>query len=179
MNRNVIIIGAGGHSRVIADIIDLSGDSVVGYLDDNVINDSVLGKTSDAHKFTDCEFIVGIGNNAVRERIMSENPDLPWYTAKHPSATVAKSARVGVGSVIAAGAVVGVCCTIGRGVIINTSASVDHDSTVGDFCHIAQGAHTGGAVRLGNCVWLGVGSIVANGMTLDNYSKTEVGEVIK
>ena len=84
MNRNVIIIGAGGHSRVIADIIDLSGDSVVGYLDDNVINDSVLGKTSDAHKFTDCEFIVGIGNNAVRERIMSENPDLPWYTAKHP-----------------------------------------------------------------------------------------------
>ena len=179
MNYDVIIIGAGGHSRVISDIIELSGDNVVGYLDDNVINDRVLGKTGDAHKFSDCEFIVGIGNNEVRQKIMCENPDLPWYTAKHPSATVAKNATVGEGSVIAAGAVVGVCCRLGRGVIINTAASVDHDSQIGDFCHLAQGVHTGGEVRFGTGVWLGVGSVVANKTVLGDFARTEVGQIIK
>ncbi len=179
MNTKVIIFGAGGHSRVIADIIRLSGDIVAGFLDDNVRGEGVLGKTGDAHKFSDCQFVVGIGNNSVRERLMQENPGLTWYTAIHPSAVVAQSAKIGEGAVIAANAVVGVDCHIGRGVIINTCATIDHDGFAGDFSHLAQGVHTGGAVNIGKGVWIGVGTSVVNGIKISDYSVVEAGISVK
>ena len=91
MKKNVIIIGAGGHGKVLANLISLCNDTVIGYLDDTksigskVFGYSILGKFDDIYNFNDCEFIIGIGDNISRKRI-ADKYNVKWYTAVHPTA---------------------------------------------------------------------------------------------
>ena len=127
--KKVIIIGAGGHARVIADIIKLNGDIVYGFLDDkgqeNIHELKILGGIDDINRFLekDCYFIVAIGNNQIRYEIMTKYSNAIWYTAIHPAAVIANDVEIGSGTAIMANAVINTGSKIGRGVIINTSAN--------------------------------------------------------
>ena len=168
MNKRVIIIGAGGHSKVVADIVRENGDSVVGFLDDSYTEKRefyasyVIGRVSDYTKYkNDCEFIIAIGSNEVRKRISGEL-HCNWYTAIHPSAVVSESAKIGEGTVVMANAVINADATVGKHCIINTATVVEHDCTVGDYSHLSPRSVVCGATSIGSHVWLGTGSTVVN-----------------
>ena len=182
MNKKVVIIGAGGHGRVVADTIEICGDSVLGFLDDNTENNkvNVIGKVSDAEKYCDGEtyLFVAIGNCEIREKIMNSLKDAKWYTAIHPSAVISPSAVIGEGTCVMPNAVVNNSAVVGKGVIINTCASVDHDDIIGDFVHIACGARLAGTVTVGNGTWVGIGSTVSNNITIGSDIMIGAGAVV-
>lgn len=168
--KKVIVIGAGGHGRVIADIINLSGDVVLGFLDDKDRSDfsniTILGKLKDIDQYKkEASFIVGIGNNKIRKQIM-DSLVVDWYTAIHPSAVIASDVEIDEGSAVMANAVINTGSKIGRGVIVNTAATVDHDCNLSDYVHISPGAHLGGTVQIGTETWIGIGAVVSNNIDI-------------
>lgn len=163
MNREVIIIGASGHGRVIADIVRASGDILLGFLDDDPAK-KTLGPVSDHVKYPGAEFVVGIGNAAARERISSI--PVKWYTAVHPAAVVSLSASIGEGSVVMPCAVINADAVIGRHCIVNSGAIVEHDDRIEDYAHISVGAKLGGTVSVGRKTWVGIGAAVKNNVSI-------------
>lgn len=165
MSKQVVIIGASGHGKVIADIVISSGNVVKGFLDDaddiqqkEIIGFPVLGKTSDYEKYVDCEFIIAIGNPYIRKKI-AESINVKWHTAIHPRAVIsALDTSIGEGTVIMANAVVNPSARIGRHCIINTGAVIEHDNNIGDYAHISPNAALAGIVTVGECTHIGVGS---------------------
>lgn len=161
--KKVVIIGASGHGKVVADIVLASGDKLVGFLDDDLAK-KPLGPILDYKKYLDCYFIVAIGDTKNREKI-SKLP-VKWYTAIHPSAIVSPSAKIERGTVIMPNAVVNAESLIGKHCIINTGAIVEHNNTIGDFSHISVGAKLGGTVSIGKSCWIGLGSSVSNNISI-------------
>ena len=162
--RKLIIIGAGGHGRVVADIASLNGYQDIGFLADDD-NGSVIGKVSDFIKYIDTsDFFVAIGNSAVRQRIQKEleNNNAKIVSLFHPSAIIANNVKIGKGTVIMAGAIINPNTVIGEGVIVNTNSSVDHDCIIDDFTHISVGAKICGTVNIGKSTWIGAGATVIN-----------------
>lgn len=164
--RNLIVFGASGHAKVIADIAMKNGYEIAGFLDDNenineVIGFKRLGKISDCEKYKDThDFAIGIGNNSVRKMISQKYPDLNYVTLIHPTASIGICAEIKKGTVVMPMAVVNACATVGEFCVINSSAVVEHDCTIGDFTLIAPKATLCGGVKVGNEVWLGAGSTV-------------------
>ena len=172
--RKVIVIGASGHGKVVADIVRASGDEFLGFLDDNP-SLNVLGAVDDCVKY-DCEFAIAIGNAIVRERISKH--ELRWYTAVHPSAIISPSARIGEGTVIMPNAVVNADTIIGKHCIINTSAIIEHDNRIEDFAHISVGTKLGGTVHIGRSTWVGIGSTVSNNLSICDNCVIGAGAVV-
>lgn len=173
MSEQVIIIGAGGHGKVIADIVRSCGDSVLGFLDDSpnpstsVCGIPVLGRSEDYVNYPEAKLVIAIGNGAVRRKVAQRLTDARWYTAIHPSAVISPmGTAIGEGTVIMAGAVVNPCAIIGKHCIINTKASVDHDNRIGDYTHISVGATLAGTVTVGDTVWVGAGAVVSNNISV-------------
>lgn len=162
--KNVVVIGAGGHGRVIAELVRAAGDNFVGFLDDAQIPGS-LGRICDYDKINDCCFVVAIGNARQRESI-ADKLDVEWYTAVHPTAVISPSASIGEGSVIMANAVVNTGATVGRHCIINTGAIIEHDNVIEDFSHISVGAKLGGSVHIGRSSWISIGSTISNNISI-------------
>ena len=189
MNKRVVILGAGGHAKSIADIILKSGDKVIGFLDDNVEKDTVvikskdikvIGKIIDALELAKDEnifFIIGIGNNKVRENI-STKYKLNYYTAIHPTSVIAEDVIIGEGTAIMANAVINVGTTIGKHCIINTNAVVEHDNVIGDYVHLSPGATLSGTVTIGKCTHMGTGTKVRNNMNITSNVTVGVGGVV-
>lgn len=173
MSRKVVIIGAGGHAKVVADIVLCCGDEVVGFLDDDSSklgkkvykNYEVLGVLHDYVRYEDCEFVIAVGDNYTRERIKNKM-SVNWYTAIHPSAVVADTVKIGVGTVVMAGAIINSDAVIGNHCIINTGVTVDHDNVVEDYVHISPGAHLAGNVKVGEHSWVCIGASVINDVTI-------------
>lgn len=172
MNK-LIVIGAGGHGKVIADIAEKCGYSDIAFLDDNAALSScggyaVLGTGKDAAKYGDADFIVAVGNAALRRKIQTQCAEqgLRIVSLIHPSAVLASRVCVGEGTVVMAGAVVNPDAVIGRGCIVNTCASIDHDCRIGDFSHISVGTHVCGTVTIGDNAWIGAGATVSNNVTI-------------
>lgn len=171
--REIIIIGASGHGKVIADVIEKAGDRAAGYLDDNeALGDTfyglpVFGTVDRYAQYMQYEFIVAIGNAAVRERIVNKLAGVKWYTAIHPAAVIAKrGVAIGEGSVIMANAVINAGADIGRHCIINTSAVVEHDNKLEDYVHVSVGAKLAGTVHIGKSTWIGIGAVVSNNLSI-------------
>ena len=185
MNRNVVIIGASGHGKVIADIVKCSGDRVVGFLDDNpyltegFVGFPLLGTVNEYAQYSDCEFVVGIGNAAVRERIANQLVGVVWYTAIHPSAVISDlDTDIGEGSVVMANAVINPGAKIGRHCIINTGAIVDHDNRIDDFTHISVSAKLAGTVSIGKRTWIGIGASIKNNISICSDCMIGAGAVV-
>lgn len=163
MNK-LIIIGAGGHGRVAADIARLIGYEEVSFLDDSLNGEpDVIGSTSDISEYVSrADFFVAIGNADVRKKFFDELHMLGASIVQliHPRATIACSADIGEGVLVAAGAVVGVNATVGDGAIVNTLASVDHDCSLGAFSHISAGVHMAGGTHIDCFTFVGVGATV-------------------
>ena len=173
-NTRLIIIGASGHGKVIADIALLNGYKDIAFLDDDesikgCAGFPIIGKTSEAHSFGG-DKVVAIGNAKIRERIQNS---LQTVTLIHPDAVIGRNVEIGEGTVVMAGAVINPEVKIGKGCIINTTASVDHDCRIGDYVHIAVGAHVCGTVHIGESTWVGAGAIVSNNINI--CSDTVIG----
>lgn len=185
MSKEVIIIGASGHGKVIADIIQLNGNIVKGFLDDNekiqgklIVGFPVLGKTEDYVKYPDCEFVIAIGDANIRKKI-ADSLDVKWHTAVHPKATVSKlDTSIGEGTVVMANAVVNPSAKIGRHCIINTGAVVEHDNVLGDFVHISPNATLAGAVTVGKMTHIGAGSAVKQVISITSDCIIGAGTVV-
>lgn len=185
MNKNVVVIGASGHGKVIADIARQSGDYVLGFLDDNtdlpesIAGIPVLGCICDYKTYEDAYFIIAIGNSVVREQIANAMQKMKWYTAIHPTAVISSvETQIGEGSVIAANAVVNSCATIGKHCIVNTSAVIEHDNQIGDYVHVSVGAKLAGTVVIGEHSWIGIGAIVSNNLMICSHCTIGAGAVV-
>ena len=188
MQKKVIIFGASGHARVIADIIKKSGDEIVGFLDDNAdiqgktIFDSkiVLGDTSEesVKKYVDCYFIIGIGSNRVRKIISEKYPNLKWYTAIHPSSIIGSDVSINEGTAIMAGTVINTGTVVGKHCIVNTSSSLDHDNILEDYVHISPGSHLAGTVKISEGTWICAGVTVINNITIGKNNIIGAGATV-
>lgn len=171
MSDSVILIGGGGHAKVIIDCVRAAGSQVAGILDDGlapgtmILDVPVLGKVEDHQRHGDRPFLIAIGNNAVR-RAIAEKLDVKWHTAIHPSAVVSPYARIGAGTVIMPGAVINSGASVGDHCIINSGAIVEHDNRLGNFVHISPGAALGGTVTVGEGTHVGIGVSVKNNISI-------------
>jgi len=175
MRERLIIIGASGQGKVVADIaINLKKWKTIAYLDDNKTISScmgypVIGKTNDFLSFLeDSDFCIAIGDNRTRQSIFEilDNKNASIVSLIHPSSTIGSFVEIGKGTVIMAGVVVNACTKIGKACIINTSSSVDHDNILGDFVHISPGAHLAGNVSIGTRTWIGLGSSIIQNVSI-------------
>ncbi|SDZ89108.1 acetyltransferase [Selenomonas ruminantium] len=181
MNR-LIIIGASGHGKVVADIAKLVGYRDIVFLDgDGSIKECagypVVGKETMAKKLLG-DIFIAVGNDRIRKRLMEENANRKIPILIHPAAVVAAGTQIGEGTAVMAGAVINPNSKIGTGCIINTCASIDHDCIVGDFCHLAVGAHMCGTVKVGNNVWIGAGATVSNNVSICNETVIGAGALV-
>lgn len=188
MQKKVIIFGASGHARVIADIVKKSNDEIVGFLDDNAeiqgktIFDGkiVLGDTSEesVRKYADCYFIIGIGSNRVRKIISDKYSNLKWYTAIHPSSIIGSDVFINEGSAIMAGTVLNTGTVVGKHCIVNTCSSLDHDNILEDYVHISPGSHLAGTVKIGEGTWICAGVTVINNVTIGKNNIIGAGATV-
>lgn len=185
MSKSVVIIGASGHGKVIADIIVNSDDKVLGFLDDaddvqgkKIIGFPVLGKIADFDKYRDCEFVIAIGNPYIREKISNELP-VKWYTAIHPMAVISSlDVEIGEGTVIMANAVVNPSARIGKHCIINTGAIVEHDNILEDYVHLSPNVTLAGIVKVGKSTHIGAGSCTKQVLNIASDCIIGAGSVI-
>ena len=166
MNK-LIIVGAGGHGKVIADIAMKNGYTDICFIDDSAIGEvlgfPIIGRTADLPKMNDSatDFVIAIGNNKVRQAI-AESYDVNWVTLVHPSAQIAVDVVIDVGTVVMASAVVNPSAKIGKHCIINTGVIVEHDNVIEDYVHISPRAVLGGVVHIGSLTHVGIGATVKN-----------------
>lgn len=182
MNK-LIVIGAGGHGKVIADIAMRNGYQRICFVDDNVKGDvigfPVVGTIADIEALDDgkTDFVIGIGNNAVRKEIAQSNR-VNWVSLIHPSAQIAFNANIEEGTVVMANAAVNVCASIGRHCIINTGAVVEHDNVLQDYVHISPNAALAGTVFVGTLTHIGIGATVNNNIKICDGSVIGAGAVV-
>ena len=173
------LIGAGGHAKVVADILIESGRPPTAFLDDapkhNCIFDIPVIQGLDLPDPTAIA-IVAIGDNASRTRLAARYS--AFGVAIHPSARVSRDAEIGPGSVVMAGAVINAGTRIGAHCIINSRASVDHDCLIGDFSHVAPGATIGGNVQVGTGTMIGLGANVIHGRIIGDHTVIGAGSTV-
>ena len=188
--HRLLIWGAGGHAKVVADLARASGWEIVGFLDEDpqrqgqpFYGATILGGSS--HLIvsgTDraVPVVVAIGDNAARERCLAlaqrEGYTVPVLT--HPSAVVSPTAQLEPGTVVMAGAIVQADTRIGAGGIINTGASVDHDCVLGRCVHVAPGARLTGQIEVGNLTLIGVGAVVIPRVRIGERCTVGAGAVV-
>jgi sugar O-acyltransferase (sialic acid O-acetyltransferase NeuD family) len=170
----IVILGAGGHAQVVADILwrmQESGKPVrpVAYLDDNpllhgqiLLDLPVSGPIAQLPHIEHDAVIVAIGRNCIRQQLFAvlQKQGEQFVTARHPTAVIAPDVQIGPGTMICANVVVNTGAAIGQNVILNTACTVDHHNRIGDHAHVAPGVHLGGDVQVGEGVLIGIGAIV-------------------
>jgi UDP-perosamine 4-acetyltransferase len=171
MDKRVVVVGAGGHAKVIADLLRASGWSIVGCTDRDptpraVNGMDVLGTEDEVlpvlrEAGIDKAF-VALGDNRLRRKVVAKvaAAGFGFVNAIGRSAIVSPSAIVAHGCAIMEGAVVNAGAEIGAFAIVNTNTSIDHDCVVGSFAHVAPGSALAGCVRVGDGAFLGVGTRV-------------------
>lgn len=187
MKDKLIIIGASGHGKVVADIaLKMDKWKSIEFLDDNenittCMGIKVLGTTEDGIKYKEqADFFVAIGNNTIREIIQSRLEANGFSIVKliHPNAVIGVEVEIGKGTVVMAGAVINSSTKIGKGCILNTSCSLDHDNIIEDYVHISPGANLAGTVRVGEKSWIGIGSIVINNLNIEKNCIIGAGSTV-
>lgn len=182
MNR-LVIIGAGGHGKVIADNALKNGYTDICFVDDNATGScmgfSIVGTSAELESLDDgrTDFIIGVGNNAIRKRI-AEAHNVNWVTLIHPSVQIAVNVTVGKGTVIMAGAVINTCVEIGEHCIINTCAVVEHDNAIEDYAHLSPGVKLSGSVTVGRNTWIGTGASIKNNVEICGKVIVGAGSVV-
>ena len=187
MKNKLLIIGASGHGKVVADIALKMGIwEKIAFLDDNKnltfsMGLEVLGTSDDILTYKDeYEIFVGIGNNATRQKIheMLETVGVTIPTLIHPNTVIGSEVEIGIGTVVMAGVIINCCTKIGNGCILNTGSTIDHDNTIEDFVHISPRASLAGTVKVGKGSWIGVGSVVSNNISITKGCKVGAGAVV-
>ncbi|MDZ5711310.1 acetyltransferase [Jeotgalibacillus haloalkalitolerans] len=187
MKNKLLIIGASGHGKVVADIaLEMGKWEKVAFLDDNPAVTSclgldVVGTSEDFKKFIDdYDFFVAIGDNDIRKKVYQKLESLSASIPVliHPGAVVGREVLIECGTVLMAGVIVNCNTRIGKGCILNTGSTVDHDNLIGDFVHVSPGVHLAGTVIVGSGSWLGVGSVIKNNVSICEGIMIGAGAVV-
>ena len=187
----VIVVGAGGHGQVVADILQTSGldarVEVIGFVDDDpslgaamVLGLPVLGPVGDLQHVPHDGIVVAVGCNDRRARLcgsLSARGER-LIAAVHRSAQIASNVAIEPGAMICAGAIVGTGSHIGTAAIVNTGATVDHHTHIGPFAHIAPGVHMGGEVRIEEGALVGIGAVVLPRRRVGRTATVGAGAVV-
>lgn len=181
------IIGTGGHARECIEAARASGWEITCLLDENeqrwgtsVSEVSVARGGLEAVRELDSgvKLLVGVGDNRARARIAKELADAAFATVIHPFSWVSPTAEISAGAMIYAGCVVQTGCHVGRQAILNTSASLSHDCSAGDFSHVAVGAHMAGNVIIGEGALVGAGCAARPGVAIGDWAIVGAGSAI-
>lgn len=179
---NIVLVGAGGHAKVVIATVHAAGGKVVAAYDDAQARwgREILGVPIDgpihSEQIGSAPAIIAIGNNRARQAIV-RRLQAQWISVRHPDTTVHPSVSLGKGTVVFAGAVIQPDTTIGAHSIVNTAASIDHDCIIGDFVHVGPGVHLCGGVTADEGVLLGVGAKVAPNVEIGPWSTAGAGAV--
>ena len=181
MNR-LILIGASGHGKVVAEIAKKCGYHDIVFLDNDPSISScygypVLGPVSILREL-DGDVFISIGNAAVRKKLSEREKNRHFPVLIHPSAVISPDVVIGEGSVVMAGAVINPGAAIGKGVIVNTCSSIDHDCVIGDYVHVSVGAHLSGTVTVREGTWIGAGATVCNNINICSGCVIGAGAVV-
>lgn len=181
----ILIVGFGGHGKVVLSTLLAAKKKVLGFLDDNIATHGtslwgyrVLGAIERLNEFSDYKAVCAVGNNAVRKKIHDRYPNISWQSIVHPRAYVHESVLIGKGTVVFAGAIVQPDCVIGDQVIINTNSSIDHDCQIQNFVHIAPGVSLAGNVCIDEGSFLGIGSCVIPNTCVKKWAVIGAGGVV-
>jgi len=187
---NVVIIGNGGHSKVVKDILLLNKNlQIVGYLDDKfdeyLFKEEMFYGPISAYqflidKFDGINFIIAIGHNQTRKQIVNKMKlkEHFFMTPVHPSAIISPSAKIGKGTVVMANTVINADAVIGDHVIVNTGAIIEHDNEVNDFAHVSPNATLAGSVHLGEGVHIGTGATLIPNVKVGDWSTIGAGATV-
>lgn len=174
------LIGAGGHAKVVRDILDACSIPFSGVVTDNLKEVTFMGKKI-LHSIDEVdEAIICVGNNRTRKKLAEElsQQGVTFGMGIHPSVIMSKYASVDEGTVIMQGVVIQTCAKIGKHCIVNTSASIDHDNVLGDFVHISPHATLCGEVEVGEGTWIGAGTVVKQCVKIGKWSIIGAGSVV-
>ncbi|MCR2802507.1 acetyltransferase [Paenibacillus soyae] len=191
MVKNIIVFGAGGHAKTVIDTLEKQGlYRIAGLLDGGkpagsvIYGYEVLGNEEWlADRAGEIEgAIVAIGDNwrrsQVADAIRSLAPDLPFVSAIHPAAHIARGARIGAGSVIMAGAVLGSDAELGEHGIMYPGASIDHDCRIGRFVSWAPRSVSGGNVTVGDFSAIAIGAVLIHSVTVGEHCVVGAGSTV-
>ena len=181
----LLILGAGGHGRVVADIAESLGYKTISFLDDRWptvtknLHWDIIGQSHNVHSY-DADHIVAIGNNKQRLKVLSGLVENRFSVVSliHGSAYLSRYVSIMKGCVVMPQAVVNTGSTLGLGIIINTGATVDHDCTLENGVHISPGAHIAGGVSIGESSWIGIGSAIKEGCRIGRNVVVAAGAVV-
>ena len=192
MTKPVIVLGAGGHAKVVIDVLRLSGVRILGIVakdleaaGSNFPDLEILGGNEIVFDYPENEIdlvnglgsLPGYNQRAELFRTYSER-DYHFQSVVHPSAIIANDVELSQGVHIMAGAVIQPGSSIGKNTIINTRASIDHDCVIGDNCHVAPGAVLSGGVILGESVHIGTGASLVQLVEIGNHTVVGAGAVV-
>lgn len=176
----LLIIGAGGHGKVVADTAEACGYSNIAFLDQSWPEHTKNGRWQIIGKprQSDVTMFCAVGKNDIRARIFEEYHLNNSPVLIHPSAILSSTVKMGPGALVVAGSVVNADASIGRGAILNTACTVDHDCKIGEFVHISPGAHLAGGVHVGDGAWIGIGAVVREGVRVGKNVMVAAGAVV-
>jgi UDP-perosamine 4-acetyltransferase len=192
MSMPVIVLGAGGHAKVLINALQLCSVEILGVTDSDpaligrdVLGVPVIGSDDELGNYSaqKVHLVNGLGSVSLptaRCRLFNEFKKLGFVfaTVVHPSAVVAADVIIGEGAQIMAGAILQPGVRLGVNVIINTRASVDHDSTIGNHAHIAPGVILSGDVHVGIGTHIGTGALIVQGVRIGDASLVGAGSVV-
>lgn len=189
MSQDLIIIGASGHMKDVAFIVESRAHEwrLKGVLDDEpahaggvIAGAPVLGRVASWRDYLDCAFVVAIGAPRVRTKVVSEmRAARPRFaTLIHAAAHVSSHAAIGQGAMIGPGATISVDAALGVHVIVNAGATIAHDDRIGDFCTIAPQAAISGNVTCDDGVEIGTNATIRQGLRIGRGAMVGMGAVV-
>ncbi len=190
-NKNLILVGGGGHCKSVIEVAESAGYNILGILDmpeevgKPVLDYKVIGTDDNIPDYVDkAEFVITVGfikNPSIRIRIFDQIKDAGGRLATIVASTarVSKYAEIGEGTVVMHQTFVNAGARIGRNCIINTFCNVEHDAQVGDQCHISTGVMVNGDCKIGERVFVGSQSALANGITIGDDIIVGAGSFVR
>lgn len=189
--KRLLVFGASGHGKVVADAALSCGWEVLGFADDraelqrqSVSEIAVVctgqGECSALAESAGAEVLVAIGDNRIRKQVYNKFLEFGsrMATVVHAAAVIGRQVTVGTGTVVMAGVVINSDTVVGENCIVNTSATLDHDNALGDHVHVSPGANLGGTVRVGDGTHVGIGVAVRNEVEIGPWSVVGAGSVV-
>jgi sugar O-acyltransferase (sialic acid O-acetyltransferase NeuD family) len=184
------LYGAGGHAKVIAEVLESMGKTIHGIFDDNQCVEEMRGTKVENGILISCEntfpvlespVIISIGNNNERAEIaelLTNSFDVKFGKAIHSTAIISPSASIAEGVMILHGSVIQADTIIGKHVLVNTAASIDHENVIGDYAHVSPHATLCGRVHVGEGTHIGAGAVVLPNLKIGKWCKVGAGAVV-
>lgn len=184
MTRELWVLGAGGHAKVVIATARTAGFHPIRVVDDDserwgseMLGVRIEGPTAAVLERSNALAVVAVGDNQARQRLAA-SACCRFATIVHPSAIVEPTVALGAGTVVFANAVIQPDTRLGAHVIVNTGSSIDHDNTIGDAAHFAPGARLAGNVTIGEGVLVGIGAVITPGRTVGAWARIGAGAAV-